>query len=55
MLDVLVVLVVIAGSLLLVAIFIGNELSRINSTLRECLNVLKENQQQHRSNQGQHR
>ena len=39
MVDLLVVLVVV---MLLVAIYIGNELSHINVTLRECLNVLKE-------------
>jgi hypothetical protein len=39
MLDVLVVLVSV---LLFAAIFIGNELSNINSTLRECLDVLNE-------------
>ncbi len=39
MLDVLAVL---AAILVLAAIFIGNELSHINSTLRECLDVLNE-------------
>jgi hypothetical protein len=39
MLDVLAVLVTI---LVLAAIFIGNELSHINTTLRECLGVLNE-------------
>lgn len=39
MIDVLVILVSV---LLLAAFFIGNELSNINSTLRECLNVLNE-------------
>jgi hypothetical protein len=39
MLDVLAVLVAI---LVLAAIFIGNELSHINTTLRECLGVLNE-------------
>jgi uncharacterized protein YoxC len=39
MLDVLAVL---AAILLVVAIFIGNELSHINTTLRECLTVLNE-------------
>jgi hypothetical protein len=39
MLDVLAVLVAI---LVVAAIFIGNELSHINTTLRECLGVLNE-------------
>jgi hypothetical protein len=39
MLDVLAVL---AAILVVAAIFIGNELSHINSTLRECLNILNE-------------
>ena len=39
MLDVLIVLVAV---MLIVAIFVGNELSHINTTLRECLNALKE-------------
>ena len=39
MLDVLVVL---AAVLLMAAIFIGNELSHVNTTLRECLDVLND-------------
>jgi hypothetical protein len=39
MLDVLAVL---AAILVVAAIFIGNELSHINTTLRECLGVLNE-------------